>query len=418
MNREQELTVRRWLESRDPEAPRPALRERVRAVPLATPPARFPGLDLTLRSGFGLAPIARPLLIAAVVLLAVVTLVGALLFQPWRPFPPRGLIAYAVPLSTTGASGIVLSAADGTGRRQVTPDEPNIIDQSPRWSADGRSLVFSRTSDLDAFSSCLGVGSIVLYDVASGSERILASDLRPVGLVEWSPSGNQAAFVSPDPGCGAGVHLGIVDLETGKVTTTLVAPQESEAAAVPGGFRWHIAWDGGTAVAIPDEMTTVNGQDFTFSIDVRSHRGGGVVRYAWSTPERIPNITAIDVTTGASTALGIGGRPAWSPDDRGVAFIRAGGPAGPDAVNFLRDQLVIVSTDTWQARPIVDVLVMDGQPADWIPDVSWTADGGAIYWLNRSGGVQVVDVVTGRSAILDAIPDSCNDIQWQPLPTG
>jgi hypothetical protein len=61
---------------------------------------------------------------------------------------------------------------------------------------------------------------------------------------------------------------------------------------------------------------------------------------------------------------------------------------------------------------------MDGSPVDWIPDVAWTRDGGAIYWVNRSGGVQVVDVVTGRSTILTGIPDLCDDVQWQPLPQG
>jgi hypothetical protein len=81
----------------------------------------------------------------------------------------------------------------------------------------------------------------------------------------------------------------------------------------------------------------------------------------------------------------------------------------------VRDQLIVVSTDTWQARPVRDVLVADGPPADWVPAVAWTPDGRAVYWLNRSGWFEVVDVETGRSTRLEGFA-FCDDLQWQPLP--
>jgi hypothetical protein len=142
-----------------------------------------------------------------------------------------------------------------------------------------------------------------------------------------------------------------------------------------------------------------------------------VVRYAFTSPGRIPGLVAIDGATGASIDLGPGGLPAWSPDDTAVAYIQPGGPAGPDAVNYRRAHLVIVSVGSWQPRPLIDVLVIDMQPADVLPRVSWTSDGAAIFWFDPfdAKGVHVVEVDTGRSAVLSAIPATCADVQWQPI---
>jgi hypothetical protein len=236
-----------------------------------------------------------------------------------------------------------------------------------------------------------------------------------MNVVEWSPSGDRVAYVYPPPACGAEVELGVVELRTGAVTTTEVVPQSS-GPDPRLGVLWHVEWAGEVPSAAPDAtIVTPNGRDYTTTIDVRSHDARWKIQFSFTTPERIPALVAIDAATGASTALGPGSLPAWSPDDGAIAYLQPGGPAGPNAVDYRRDHLVVVSAGAWQPRQLVDVLVMDLQSADLIPALSWTSDGGAIYWLDEKG-VHVVDVMTGRTADLAAIPLSCADVQWQPLP--
>ncbi len=414
MNRDDELTLRRWLEARDPGPARAELRAAIAAVPLTQRPSRFPAFDLTFRSGFGLAPIARPLLVAAAVLVAIAAIAGALLLQPWRPFPPKGLLVYRAPSTTTGASGITLVAADGTGRRQVSPSAPNVYDHSPRWSADGKTLLFARTTDLDALSSCGGSGSVVLYDVASGTERVVATGLRPMNVIEWSPSGNLAAYTYPPPGCGAQVELGIVDLRTGEVTSSVVLPQDTEADPSQG-IKWHIEWDGEQPIARPDALVSSSGADFTTTVVVPSHAGSSQARQVSTTPQRLPMIGIADRSTGTVIDLGEGGPPAWSPDDTEIAYVQPGGSAGPNLLDYDRDRLVVATASTGARRELTDVLWFDGIGLDSLPAVSWTPDGSAIYWIDAFGA-HVVDVITGRSADISSIPQVCDELQWQPTP--
>jgi|GEM_PF-3400798 dipeptidyl aminopeptidase/acylaminoacyl peptidase len=416
MRPDQERLVRSWLESRDPGDAPAQLRAAVADVPfaergprfpaLAGPPIRLPWLHISL----------RPVLLVLLVIAAVVAALSAgyLVLRP--PFPPRGLLAYIAPIAATGSTGISLSAADGSEARQLSPTQANLYDHSPRWSRDGRTLLFARTTGLDAFGSCGGVGSVVLYDVATGTEHVVATGLRPMNDIEWSPGEDRAAYVYPPPGCGTEVELGVVDLRTGAVTTTIVVPQPSEISPTsPTGVLWHVQWVGEVASAVPDATVTDNGRDFTTTADLPSHDGHASIRYAWTTPERVPTLKAINRATGTSIELGPGGVPAWSPDDTAIAYIQPGGSAGPKAVEFMRDHLVIATDGTWQTRVVADVLVMDGSPADVIPALSWTPDGAAVYWIDGSG-VHVIDVATGRSADLANLPNACADLQWQPIP--
>jgi WD40 repeat protein len=414
VNTEHQPLLRSWLAARDPGDAPSRLRASIARVPYETRTPAFPAIDAAITRAFGRSAWVRPLLVLVVLLALVVAAVGAALLQPWRPFPPRGLIAFTGPLGPTGTSGIRLVAADGTGERVVTPLQPNLFDHSPRWSADGRTLLFARTTNLDPSSACGGVGSVVLYDVASGTERIVATGLRPMAGIDWSPRGDRAAFVYPPPGCGAEVELGVVDLQTGQVTTGVVLPQQSEADPA-GGIKWHVLWTGDDATAVPDStVTSTNGRDFTTTTTVPSHDGRAQASSAATSPGLVPGLRVNDATTGASVDLGPGGVPSWSPDDTALAFMQPGGPAGPSAVEFVRDHLVIVSVGTWKTRVLADVLVPDGPPLDLLPRVAWTSDATAVYWTDQDG-FHVIDVVTGRSAILAEIPGYCPDLDWQPV---
>jgi dipeptidyl aminopeptidase/acylaminoacyl peptidase len=412
MNRDDELLLRRWLQARDPGVVRPELREAVASVPLTHRPARFPAFDLTRRSGFGVAPIARPLLIGLAILITIAAIAGALVLQPWRPFPPKGLLAYRAPATAVGATGITLVSADGSVRRQVGGAAPNVNDHSPRWSRDGETLLFARTTNLDSLNSCGGVGSVVLYDVATRAERVVATGLRPINVIDWSPSGNLAAYTYPPPGCGAQVELGVVDMRTGQVSTSVVLPQDSESDPSQG-VKWHVEWSGERPVARPDAVITSNGPDFTTTVTVRSHAGAFEARYVDKTPDRLPTLEVVDQGTGNRLDLGRGGQPAWSPDDTVLAYWQPGGSAGPDQIDFVRDRLVLVTVATGARRTLADILMPDGIGPDLLPSLAWTSDGEAVYWVDITG-THVIDVVTGRSADISAVPEVCDELQWQP----
>jgi dipeptidyl aminopeptidase/acylaminoacyl peptidase len=332
--------------------------------------------------------------VVLVVLLALAVTVGALVLRPWQPFPPGGLIAYVGPLGSTGATGIRLVRADGTGGRDVSSGASNVFDHAPRWSADGRTLAFGRTSDLSAFGACEGTGSIVLYDVATGLERVVATGLRPMDVIEWTPSEKEVAFLWPPPGCGAPGELGVVDLASGKVTTTRL-----------GDGAWRLQPSGAAIEAVD---TTI------WEVDTRT--GELVARCAPSDGAFAGHVEVTDRQSGAQVDLGVGSAPTWSPDESAIAFIQVTDHPASGLAHGAR--VAVAGVADWQIRTLADVIDPDfvqfGDVAR-VPLVHWTVDGAAIYWRD-SGGAHVVDVVTGRSLDLTGILVGASDLRWQPSP--
>lgn len=393
MNTEHERTLRTWLAARAPgDAP-----ARLRAVTAALPDAGlrkdFPALDAVIWQLRGLSTLARVGL-ALVTILAVVVTAGALVLRPWQPFPPGGLIAYVAPLGVTGATGIRLALPDGSGSRGVSPGTPNTFDHSPRWSADGHTLAFGRNSDLSAWASCEGTGSIVLYDVATATERIVATGFRTTSAIEWAPSGDSISFLYPPAGCGAPGDLGVVDLASGQVTSTPL-----------GDGQWRLQRSGEVIEAVD---TTV--------WEVDSLTGELIVRCTPRDGDVPPHVEVQDRASGAKVDLGPGWAPSWSPDQSAVAFIQiTDAPATGPAHGAI---LAVAGIEGWQVRSLAAIVDPDfdqfGDVAR-LPLVQWTADGRAIYWLDAAGA-HVVDLATGRSVDLTPILAGASDLRWQPTP--
>jgi WD40-like Beta Propeller Repeat. len=393
MNTGQDRMLHDWLAARDPGDSPARLRAVAAQLPETGLRAAFPTADAVMWRMRGMSTSAR-LVVVLVVLLAVVVGVGAVLLRPWQPFPPGGLIAYVGPLGSTGATGINLVLPDGTGRRAVSPGTSNVFDHSPRWSVDGRTLAFARNSDLDAFGACGGIGSIVVHDVATAKERVIATGLRPMDVIEWAPSGDRIAFLWPPPGCNAPGELGFVDLASGTVTTSQI-----------GDGTWRLQRAGATITAVD---TTV------WAVD--SISGELVARCLARDGTFAGHVEVLDREIGAHIDLGIGWAPAWSPDESAMAFIQVTDVQAGGTEHGAR--VAVAGVQGWQIRTLSDITDPDflrfGDVAR-LPQVHWTSDGTAIYWLDASGA-HIVDVAGGRSFDLAALPSEAADVQWQPTP--
>ena len=172
-------------------------------------------------------------------------------------------------------SGIWVMRRDGTGKRQLTHAKEG-SDQSPAWSPDGRTIVFTRGSH----------GSSSLFTVhpdGSGLEKLLSPPpsssggssfhVYEVSRPSWSPDGTKIAYVQTDLGRllqGSAGALEIAD-RNGK--------NRYEIARVGDPGHADLSWS-------PDGKWIVYYDDLRFSTGSRSHfagiwmvpSGGGRVR--------------------------------------------------------------------------------------------------------------------------------------------
>jgi WD40-like Beta Propeller Repeat len=399
MNANEERQLRAWLDARDPGDVPARMRMAAQEVADLTPRG-FGIRDFAHLRVLGRSVLLRPLVVALVLLAVALAIMGGALLYRWLDFPPKGLIAYTVALDQTGSTGIRLIAANGTGGVQVTASTANLFEHLPRWSPDGRTLVFARMADLDGLGSCYGVGSIVLYDVASGTERIVATGLRSVQVVEWSPSGDRVAFVEPVQGCSTSAELEVIDVASGDVTSTPL---------VDG--TWTLKWSGEAVNAVAAARFDPFYPIEPGALDVRSPDGTLVAAFDGPGRDLAYRLRVTDSSTGTIHALVPGGSPAWAPDGTAMAFVEfSAGPSEPSGA--FRDRLAIVEAGSWNVRTLADVMVVD-VPGALLPRLRWTGDGRAVYWMDVSGG-HVADIASGRVVDLPADMNGCDDFQWQP----
>jgi len=148
-----QVRLRAWLQSRDVGDAPAQLRAAVARVPEEVEQPRFETLAAVARM-FGPSVRVRHLILVALLVLALAAVGASLVLR--APFPPRGLIAFSTAFPEVD---IRVVAADGSGERSIT--DSDAIEHGPRWSPDGRSLLFTRISNLEATSQCEGRGEIV-----------------------------------------------------------------------------------------------------------------------------------------------------------------------------------------------------------------------------------------------------------------
>jgi eukaryotic-like serine/threonine-protein kinase len=285
--------------------------------------------------------------------------------------PDGGSIA--VDASWAGQRRLWLVDAHGRNRRQLTSDSSEaIVHVRPRWSPDGRRIVFQSIESTKFDVRVVDLQTQRLLWVTND----LFQDLQPV----WSPSGRHVYFSSYRSG---GLNLWRIAVSSGgkprgaPQQLTTGAGQDVEPALSPDGARlaftirkqnadiWMLPVDPGTgrptgdaveAIATqredsrgawsPDGRFIAFNSDRTGEMNVWIHdrrdrsdrpltRGpGGDYQATWSPDSRalvffssrsgMPNIWTVAVETGAlrplteSAALDI--NPFFSPDGRSIAF--------------------------------------------------------------------------------------------------
>jgi len=392
-----QVRLRAWLQSRDVGDAPAQLRAAVARVPEEIGQPRFETLAAVARM-FGPSVEVRHLVLAALLALVLAAVGASLVLR--APFPPPGLIAFS-----TAFPGVDIRvvAADGSGERSIT--DSDAIEHNPRWSPDGRSLLFTRISNLEAPSQCEGRGEIVLFDLAVGTERVLLSDPGMILAAEWDPSGTRVAFLRPVAPCAAGptgtldpsgTELGFVDVATGRVTTEALQ-----------GNDWVLRGNGSEIKAIALEQAahySADGRFLAQDVAARDLSAHLVVR----------SVAARDVVL---ADLGVGGAPAWSPTDQRLAFVEFVDAPAELELQF-RDRVIVYDVNTGERRVVGEIL----NPNAFTPShtivplpVSWTPDGRSIFWLDPEGA-HIVDASGDRSADLPAALEGCDDLQWQPLP--
>ena len=415
---EQERLLRDWLTGRDPGAAPARLRTAVAQVPQLQRTPIMNTLD-ELKARFRwVSPATRLVVLAGVLLALALTIIAGALLHPTPPFPPPGLIAYA-------GYGIHVTAADGSSDRALTQGGH---EKAPRWSPDGRSILFIRFVPLpegEMTPECGEQTSIVVHDLDLGTERVLATE--PIVIsAEWSPRGDKIAFFGYGGGVGqmGSCELagsGVIDVASGRVST-------SDA----GIGAYAMSWSGDSlAFSYPDHLglvaaSALNAHAAIESILTFEAAHGATLSPAtpyatlWAVPDEQLDVSKpveiVDLSDGSRIDLGPGIGGWWSPDGSAVAFVRPGRP--DDVPGRVREEIAVTVGAERRLRKIGEFIVPGDsvmQPRRLGP-MYWTTDGRAIYWLDDTGG-HVVDVATGRTADLPLNFHVSDDLQWQPVPT-
>jgi dipeptidyl aminopeptidase/acylaminoacyl peptidase len=258
--------------------------------------------------------------------------------------PDGAMVAYVVSRHDRDAdelqSTIWLAAVSGsTSPRQFSNGTK---DNSPRWSPDGRALVFVGDRG--------NKPQLLLASLDGGEPTAMTDQPNGVSQPAWSPDGSRIAYVARVGDAGPPDDA---------------SPAEKRAPRVVTNLSWRF-----------DGIGVFDG--------------------------RLPHVFVVDIASGASKQLTRGDfgddAPAWSPDGESIAFVSDRRRERHDEV--LRSDLWVVPANGGRARRVTRARGAAAFPT-WSPDGRWIAfiggEHGHDFW-SRSAELMIADATATNGA--------------------
>jgi dipeptidyl aminopeptidase/acylaminoacyl peptidase len=292
--------------------------------------------------------------------------------------PDGSRVAYAVSTPSMARNRhetavFVVSAAGGVPER-IAPDlavyTPALPVPRLRWSPDGTTI------------GLLGLASdnrpqVFAVPAAGGTGRALTTAPRGVVAWEWSPDGQQVAYIARDPPQPAPVtRAGMPDPPTRLWVQRLGEPPRS--LTPPDHYVDSVSWSprGDTLVYSASSTTGFMAPYYTrlFLVDV----AGGVPRPLVDRP-------------------GMNTSPQFAPDGASVAFVTTGTRVGLLAPRGL-------AVVTLRDRAAIRAFPLDGA---WIGEMQWARDSASIFVLMNEGtfatGAQMFEMPIVRVTLASGV---------------